>query len=325
MSKKNMIQALNSALDIMLKENDDVYVLGEDVRAIGGGFGVAWDLYKKHGGEKVLDTPLSEAAIIGTAVGSAVMGMRPVAEIMFGDFFGTCYDQIVNNAAKIRYIYDGQFKVPLVIRASVGAGVAGAAHHSQQVEGWFLNVPGLTIVAPTTPYDAKGLLIASIENDNPILFLEHKAIYGKKGEVPDKKYSIPLRKANVVQEGSDVTVVANMWMMHKTLAAAKDLETEGVSVEIIDLRTLRPWDHETVLNSVKKTGRAVVVDEASAMGSLGSDISVVIFEELFSSLKAPVQRVNGLDTPIPFALNLEQLVIPGEEDIKSAVRSVMSA
>jgi pyruvate/2-oxoglutarate/acetoin dehydrogenase E1 component len=278
--------------------------------------GEVWDA-------RVRDTPLSEAAIIGTSVGSAMMGMRPVAEIMFADFIGECYDQLVNNAAKMHYMFDGQFKAPIVVRTACGGGFGGGPHHSQSVEGWFLNVPGIVLVAPATPADAKGLLLASIENDNPIIFLEHKALYRIKGDVPEGYYTTPLRKARVAREGSDVTVVATMKMVHEALAAAAELEKEGVSVEVIDLRTIRPYDAATVLDSVRKTGRAVVANEAPKIGGLAAELSATISEECFHDLKAPVARVAGLDTPIPFSLVLEKYILPGKEQVITGIRSVI--
>lgn len=324
MKTMTFAQALNNALDLMMAENDKVFLLGEDIGRMGGDFGVTKGLWAKYGDDRVRDTPLSEAAIVGSAVGASMVGMRPVAEIMFADFLTTCYDQIVNNAAKMHYMFDGQFRAPIVVRTAAGGGFGGGPHHSQSVEGWFMNVPGLVVVAPATPYDAKGLMIESIENDNPILFLEHKALYRVKGEVPEEKYTAPLRKANVARAGSDVTVVACTRMTHEALAAANELAAEGISVEVVDLRTLRPWDTETVLASVSKTGHAVVANEAPKMGSLASDVSAVISEEAFRSLKAPVARVCGLDTPIPFSVPLERIVLPNKEDIKAAIRKVMA-
>lgn len=323
MKRMSTVQALNNALDIMMGENKKVFLLGEDIGKMGGDFGVTRGLYDKYGSDRIRDTPLSEAAIIGTAVGAAMVGMRPVPEIMFADFLGTCYDQIVNNAAKMHYMFDGQFKAPIVIRTAAGGGFGGGPHHSQSVEGWFMNVPGLVIVGPSTPYDAKGLLIASIEDDNPVLFLEHKALYRKKGDVPPEKYTVPLRQAAVVRKGTDVTVVASMKMTHEALAAAEALAAEGVSVEVVDLRTLRPWDQETVLESAAKTGRAVVANEAPKMGGLAAEVSATISEEVFSSLKAPVRRVCGLDTPIPFSLPLEKIILPDKDDIKTAVQAML--
>jgi len=323
MSKMTMVQALNNALDIMMAENEKVYCLGEDIGWMGGDFGVTRGLFDKYGAERMRDTPLSESAIIGAAVGSAMVGMRPVAEIMFADFMGVCYDQLVNNAAKLHYMFDGQYKAPIVIRTACGGGFGGGPHHSQMIEGWFMNVPGLVIVAPSTPEDAKGLLIASIENDNPILFLEHKALYRKKGEVPEGKYVTPLRKAKIAREGKEVTIVTDTWMVHKSLMAADKLAGEGVLVEVIDLRTIRPWDQETVLESVRKTGRAVVVSESPGSGGLSADVSAVISEQAFSDLKSAVKRVTALDTPIPFSVKLEKIILPSEDDIVNAVKQVL--
>ncbi len=320
---RTFVQALNEALDIAMARDPNVYMLGEDIGEMGGDFGVTRGLWAKYGDARVRDTPLSEAAIIGASVGSAMLGMRPVAEIMFADFIGECYDQLVNNAAKMHYMFDGQFKAPIVVRTACGGGFGGGPHHSQSVEGWFLNVPGIVLVAPSTPADAKGLLLASIENDNPIIFLEHKALYRIKGEVPEGYYTTPLRKAAVARAGSDVTVVATMKLVHEALAAAADLEKEGVSVEVIDLRTIRPYDAETVLESVRKTGRAVVANEAPKIGGLAAELSATISEECFHDLKAPVARVAGLDTPIPFSLVLEKYILPGKEQVIAGIRSVM--
>jgi pyruvate/2-oxoglutarate/acetoin dehydrogenase E1 component len=322
---RTFVQALTEALDLALERDPNVYLLGEDIGAMGGDFGVTRGLWAKYGDARVRDTPLSEAAIIGTAVGSAMLGMRPVAEIMFADFIGECYDQLVNNAAKMHYMFDGQFKAPLVVRTACGGGFGGGPHHSQSVEGWFLNVPGIVLVAPATPADAKGLLLASIENDNPIIFLEHKALYRIKGDVPEGYYTTPLRQAVVARAGSDVTVVAAMKMVHEALTAAAELAQEGVSVEVIDLRTIRPYDAETVLESVRKTGRAVVATEAPKLGGLAAELSATIGEECFHDLKAPVMRVAGLDTPIPFSLVLEKYILPGKEQVIAGIRSVMKS
>ena len=319
-----MVQALNNALDQMMADDSRVFLLGEDIGKMGGDFGVTRGLFAKYGGERVRDTPLSEAAIVGSAVGAAMVGMRPVAEIMFADFLTTCFDQIVNNAAKMHYMFDGQFRAPIVVRTATGGGFGGGPHHSQSVEGWFMNVPGLVVVAPSNPYDAKGLMIGSIENDNPILFLEHKALYRLKGEVPEEKYTVPLRKAAIARAGDHVTVVSCMRMTQEALAAATDLAGEGVSVEVVDLRTLRPWDTQTVLESVAKTGRVVVANESPKIGNLASDVSATIAEEGFGYLRAPIQRVCGLDTPIPFSVPLEKIVLPGKDDIKAAIRKVLT-
>ena len=321
---RTFVQALTEALDLAMERDPNVFLLGEDIGVMGGDFGVTRGLFQKYGTERVRDTPLSEAAIIGASVGAAMVGMRPVAEIMFADFLGECYDQLVNNAAKMHYMFDGQFKAPIVVRTACGGGFGGGPHHSQSVEGWFLNVPGLVIVAPATPADAKGLLLASIENDNPILFLEHKALYRLKGDVPEGYYTTPLRQAAVRRTGKDVTIVASMKMVPEALAAAEALATDGIEAEVIDLRTLRPYDAEAMIESVRKTGRAVVAAEAPKLGGLAAELSATISEECFRNLKAPVVRVAGLDTPIPFSLVLEKYILPGKDEIAAGAKKVMA-
>lgn len=324
MGRKTTVQALNEALHLMMEAHPEVYCLGEDIGKMGGDFGITRGLWKRFGADRVRDTPLSESAIIGTAVGSAMVGMRPVAEIMIADFTTTCYDQIVNNAAKMHYMFNGLFKTPIVIRTATGGGFGGGPHHSQSVEGWFMNVPGLVIVAPSNPYDAKGLLISSILDDNPILFLEHKGLYAAKGEVPDGVYSIPLGRAAVVREGSDLTVVATMKMVQEALAAADALAAEGIEIEVVDLRTIRPWDQKTVFESVRKTRRAIVAMEAPKIGGPASEISAAISEQLFSTLIAPVERIGSLDAPIPMAPSLEKALLPDRRDIIASARDLMA-
>ncbi len=321
---RTYVQALTEALDIAMGKDASVFLLGEDIGKMGGDFGVTRGLFDKYGAERVRDTPLSEAAIVGACVGAAMVGMRPVAEIMFADFLGECYDQLVNNAAKMHYMFDGQFKASIVVRTACGGGFGGGPHHSQSVEGWFLNVPGLVIVAPATPADAKGLLISAIEDDNPVLFLEHKALYRLKGDVPEGYYSTPLRKAAIAREGKDVTIVAAMKMTREALAAAEALSAEGIEAEVIDLRTIRPYDAEMVLESVRKTGRAVIATEAPKMGGLAAELSATISEECFRDLKSPVTRVAGLDTPIPFSLVLEKYILPGKDEIVKGVKQVLA-
>jgi pyruvate/2-oxoglutarate/acetoin dehydrogenase E1 component len=324
MSERTITQALNQALHQVMESHEEVYCLGEDIGKMGGDFAVTRGLLERFGAERVRDTPLSEAAIIGTAIGSAMLGMRPVAEIMISDFMTTCYDQVVNSAAKMHYMFNGKYKAPIVIRTATGGGIGAGPHHSQSVEAWFLNVPGLVIVAPSNAYDAKGLLIASILDDNPIIFLEHKVLYKIKSQVPEEWYTVPLGRASVVRSGSDVTVVASMKMVHEALAAADELAEKGIEAEIIDLRTLRPWDKTTVLDSVAKTRRAVVVTETPLMGSLASEVSVVIFEELFSRLTSPVVRVGAKDAPLPTAPSLENEILPDRADIAAAVSTMVA-
>lgn len=319
--KTSFTQALNSALDLAMDRYPEMFLIGEDIAEMGGDFGVTRKLLAKYGPERVRDTPLSEAAIIGTCVGAAMVGMRPVAEIMFADFLGECYDQIVNNAAKVHYMFDGQFTAPLVIRTACGGGFGGGPHHSQSVEGWFLNVPGIVIVAPSNPADAKGLLLASIESDDPVLFLEHKALYRARAEVPDGWHTVELGRAAVAREGDDVTVVAAMRMVPMALEAAEAAAGDGISVEVVDLRTVKPYDADTVLASARKTGRVVVANEAPRTGGLGAELSARIGEECFADLAGPVVRVDGLDTPIPFSVPLEQEILPDAGDIAAAIRT----
>ena len=319
--KASFTKALNNALDLAMEKHPEMFLIGEDIAEMGGDFGVTKGLMAKYGPERVRDTPLSEAAIIGTCAGAAMVGMRPVAEIMFADFIAECYDQVVNNVAKMHYMFDGQFKSPLVIRTACGGGFGGGPHHSQSVEGWFLNVPGIVIVAPSNPVDAKGLLLASIDSDDPVLFLEHKALYRSRAEVPPGYYTTPLGQAAVAREGSDVTVVATMRMVPMALEAAEQAAEAGVSVEVVDLRTIRPYDAATVLASVARTGRAVVANEAPKIGGLGAELSARISEECFADLKGPVVRVDGLDTPIPFSVPLEDVVLPDAQDIAAAINT----
>lgn len=325
MRKLTFLQAINEALHQEMERDERVFVIGQDVGKRGGDFGATMGLYARFGPKRAVDTPLSEAAILGVANGAAMVGLRPVAEIMFADFLTECYDQIVNQSAKVRYMYAGKFSLPLVVRTACGAGLRAGVHHSQSPEAWFANVPGLKIVAPATPADAKGLLIASIRDDNPVLFLEHKALYGLEGDVPEYPYTVPLGKAEVVREGRDVTVVAYMRMVNEALKAAEVLAAEGVEAEVIDLRSLIPYDRETLVSSVRRTGRCVVVHEAPLTGGFGGELAAFVQEECFSSLKGPVLRVAGADVPVPFSPTLEDAVLPRAESIVTAVRRLLAA
>ncbi|MGB9135545.1 MAG: alpha-ketoacid dehydrogenase subunit beta [Candidatus Bathyarchaeia archaeon] len=316
--------ALNEALLEEMRRDKTVFLLGEDIgRYWEGAFKVTKGLAKEFGDERVRDTPISESAIVGTAVGAAITGMRPVAEIMFGDLTALAMDQIANQAAKIRYMFGGQVAVPLVIRTPFGGGVNIAAHHSQSLEAWFMHVPGLLVAVPSTPYDAKGLLKTSIRGDNPVVFCEHKLLYPVEGEVPEEEYTVPFGVAEVKQKGSDVTVVATMFMVHKALEAAKMLEQEGVSVEVVDPRTLVPLDKDAITASVKKTGRLVVVSEDCKTAGVTAEIAAVVAEEALDYLDAPIKRVAEPDTPIPFSPPLEKYVIPDENSIAAAIREIV--
>lgn len=324
MRKITYREALREALREEMRRDSAVFLLGEDIgRYWGGAFKVTDGLAEEFGDARVRDTPISESAIVGAAVGAAITGMRPVAEIMFGDLTALAMDQIANQAAKIRYMFGGQAKCPLVVRTPFGAGVNIASHHSQSLEAWFMHVPGLHVAVPSTPYDAKGLLKSAIRGCDPVFFCEHKLLYPVEGEVPEEEYTVPFGVADVKREGVDVTVVATLYMVHKALESAKKLEGEGVSVEVVDLRTLAPLDKQAIVKSVKKTGRVVIVSEDCKTGGVSGEIAAVVAEEALDYLDAPVKRVAEPDTPIPFSPPLEQYVIPDEKAIIKAVKAVV--
>lgn len=324
MRKISYLMAINEALSEEMMRDKNVVLFGEDVGIFGGCFGVTQGLFNKFGPGRVKDTPISETAIIGLAVGSAATGIRPVAELMFMDFAGVAMDEILNQAAKMRYMFGGKAKLPLVIRMPYGAGISAAAQHSQSLEAWFTHIPGLKVVMPSTPYDVKGLLKSSIRDDNPIIFLEHKVLYGINGDVPEDEYLIPLGKGDVKKEGKDVTVIATGMMVHKALEAASKLEEEGISIEVVDPRALVPLDEEIILNSVKKTGRVVIAHEAPKRSGFGAEIAAIVVEKGFPYLKKEVVRVCGKDTPVPFSPPLEQYYIPQTQDIVQGIKFVMS-
>jgi pyruvate dehydrogenase E1 component beta subunit len=316
--------ALREALGEEMRRDASVFLLGEDIgRYWGGAFKVTEGLAEEFGDERVRDTPISENAIIGTGVGAAITGMRPVAEIMFGDLTALAMDQIANQAAKICYMFGGQAKCPLVIRTPFGAGVNIASHHSQSLEAWFMHVPGLHVAVPSTPYDAKGLLKTAIRGNNPVFFCEHKLLYPIQGEVPQEEYVIPFGVADVKREGKDATIVATLFMVHKALKAAEELDKEGISVEVIDLRTLTPLDKQTLIRSVKKTGRIVIVSEDCKSAGVSAEIASVVAEEALDYLDAPIKRLAEPDMPIPFSPPLEQYVIPDEKAIIKVVKEIV--
>ena len=319
------LEAVREAMVQEMRVNNDVFLMGEDIGIYGGPFGLTKGMIEEFGPERVRNTPISESALTGSAVGAALMGMRPIVELQFSDFITVAMDNIVNQAAKIRYMFGGKGKVPIVVRTPSGSGVGFAAQHSQSLEAWFTHVPGLKVVQPSTPYDAKGLLRAAIEDDNPVLFYEHKLLYGLKGEVPEESYSIPLGKADVKREGSDITIVATSIMVQRALEAAKLLEAQGISVEVVDPRTLFPLDEETIVNSVKKTGRVIVVYEAVKRGGFGAEIASLIAEsEAFDYLDAPIIRLGGAAVPIPYNTILEQKAVPQIDDIVKAAQSILN-
>ncbi len=317
-------EALNEALAQEMARDDSVFVMGEDVGETGGIFTVTKGLIDKFGEERVRDTPISEATFVGCGVGAAIAGMRPVVEIQIFDFIALTMDMLVNQAAKFRYMLGGGPTVPLVVRGPQGGGIRMAAQHSQSLEAWFTHVPGLVVVAPSTPYDAKGLLVSAIRDDNPVIFLETKLSYvGAGGPVPEELYAIPIGKADVKREGADVTVLATMAMVPRALTAATQLAREGIDVEVVDPRTLRPLDEETILESVRKTNRLVIVHEAWQKGGFGAEVSALVVENAFDYLDAPIQRVGARDVPMPYNDGLEVEVIPSIDRIANAIRDVM--
>ena len=319
----NFAAALNEAMHQEMERTAEVFVMGEDVGVTGGIFTTTQGLMDKFGAERVRDTPISEATYCGTGVGAAIAGMRPIVEVQIFDFITLMMDMIVNQAAKFRYMLGGVPTVPIVIRGPQGGGIRLAAQHSQSLEAWFTHVPGLVVIAPATAYDAKGLLTAAIRDDNPVVFLEHKLLYlGQSDLVPEEPYAIPIGKADIKRSGSDVTVVATQMMVGRALAAAVQLEREGISVEVIDPRTLRPLDEETILASVRKTHRLVIAHEAWRTGGFGAEVAAMVGEKGFDSLDAPIARVAALDVPMPFNDNLERAVIPSQERLMEAIRDM---
>ncbi|ADL08751.1 alpha-ketoacid dehydrogenase subunit beta [Thermosediminibacter oceani] len=316
-------EALREAIRNEMRRDPRVFILGEDVGKFGGCFGVTQGLIDEFGEELVRDTPISEEAIAGVAVGAAATGMRPIAEIMFMDFVTVAMDQLVNQAAKMRYMFGGKISMPMVIRLPEGGGLQAAAQHSQCLEAWLTHVPGLKVVYPSTPKDALGLLISSIRDDNPVAFIEHKLLYNLKGEVPDENEPIPLGVADVKRPGRDVTIVATGLMVHKALNAANELAKEGIEAEIVDPRTLFPLDKETIFNSVKKTHKVVIVTEEVKRGGWGGELAALIAEEIFDYLDAQIVRIGALNVPIPFTTVLENYVIPNEIDIINGVKSIL--
>jgi pyruvate dehydrogenase E1 component beta subunit len=315
-------KALNEALHQSMDLDPSVFIIGEDVAKMGGDFGVTQGLWHRWP-ERAFDTALSESAIIGLSAMAGVCGLRPVAELMFADFSGVCFDQLVNNAAKLRFMYNGQAGAQMVVRAVTGGGIRCAYHHSQCVEPWFMNVPGLVIVAPATPFEAKGLLMAAIKNNDPVLFLEHKLLYNTKGDVPEAPYELPLFKCHVEEEGDDLTVVATMAMVGLAKKAAAELRKEGVHVEIINPRTLFPLDKETIRDSVAKTGRLVVMQEGPKFMGAAAEIGAMVAEDVFEYLAAPLRRVTSLDVPVAFSPGLEDYINPTLDRALEACRATL--
>ncbi len=317
-------EAIREAMTLEMRRDENVFLLGEDIGVYGGSFGVTAGMIDEFGSERVKDTPISEAVIVGAAAGAAMMGMRPVAEIMFSDFVTIAMDQLVNQAAKLHYMFNGKVSVPMVVRLAAGSGTGAAAQHSQSPEAWLCNVPGLKIAAPSTPADAKGLMTAAIRDNNPVVFLEQKKLYETRGAVPEGEYVVPLGKADVKREGTDVTIVSYGRMMPRCLEAAEQLEQDDISTEVIDLRTLVPLDRDAVIESVKKTGRLLIVHEACRTGGFGGEIAVSVAEsDAFAALLAPIRRCTGLDVPVPFSPGLEADIVPSVGRIRDEAKSMI--
>jgi pyruvate/2-oxoglutarate/acetoin dehydrogenase E1 component len=317
------LEAVREALMQEMRCDPEVFLIGEDIGVYGGAFGVTRGMLEEFGPERIRDTPISEAAIAGAATGAALMGMRPVMEIMFMDFLTISMNQLVNQAAKIRFMFGGKASIPMVIRAPAGSGTGAAAQHSQSLEAWFIHTPGIKVVAPATPHDVKGLLVTAIRDDNPVLFMEHKLLYRAQGPVPEELYSIPLGQAQVRREGRDLTALAYSIMVPRALEAAEELAAEGIDLEVVDLRSLKPLDRETVVRSVSKTGRVLILHESPQTGGFGGELAAVVAEsEAFDYLDAPIRRLAGRDIPIPYNRTLERATVPQVEDIVDAARVV---
>jgi 2-oxoisovalerate dehydrogenase E1 component beta subunit len=326
MAVMTLIESVRETLREEMRRDESVVVLGEDVGKKGGVFLATDGLYDEFGGDRVLDTPLSESMIVGVSIGAAIAGLRPVPEIQFADFIFPAFNQILSEAARMRFRSNGAFSCPMTLRAPYGGGVHGALYHSQSVEAFFAHIPGLKVVIPSTPYDARGLLRTSIRDDDPVLFFEHKKMYRSvRGDVPDTEYTIPIGKANITREGTDVSIIAYGMMAQYALEAADLLASEGVSAEVVDLRTLRPLDGETLLASVRKTGKAVIVYEDNRFGGYGAEIAAILAEEAFDHLDGPIVRVTGPDVPgVPYNHVLEDWFMPNPERIADAVRRLAS-
>lgn len=317
-------EAIKNAMVEEMRRDERVFLIGEDIGTYGGAFGVSAGMLEEFGPERIVETPISEDAIIGAAAGAAMVGMRPIAEMMFMDFILLAMEPLVNQAAKARYMFGGKATVPMVVRMPGGSGTGAAAQHSQSLETILMHIPGIKVVAPSTPYDAKGLLVSSIRDANPICFVEHKLLYKTKGEVPDEEYSIPLGVADIKREGTDITVVASGIMVHKSLEASETLAEEGISVEVVDPRTLRPLDVETISKSVKKTGRLLVVHEAVKTAGWAGEVMASVSETpAWDYLDAPMRRLAGKDVPIPYNRELELAAVPQVEDIIEEIRAIV--
>ena len=316
-------EAACEAISEEMEKDKRIFYMGEDVGRFGGAYGTTKGLWEKFGDERIKDTPMSEAAIIGYALGAAITGMRPIAEIMFCDLLCLTMDQVVNQVAKVHYMFGGKVKVPLVIRVPFGGLRRAAAQHSQHLEAWFMHIPGLKIVVPSTPYDVKGLLKTAIRENNPVISFEHILLYQTGGSVPEEEYSIPIGKADVKREGKDITLISYSLMLHRCLSVAEKLHKEGIEVEVIDLRSLYPLDMETILNSVKKTNKVAICHQAALTGGVGAEVGMRITEQAFDFLDAPVKRIAARDVPVPFSPVLEDFVVPTEKRIEEEIKKML--
>ncbi len=317
--------AIKDAISEEMRKDDNVFMMGEDIGVYRGAFGVTGGMVEEFGEDRIMDTPISETAFVGAAIGAAVSGMRPIVEIMFSDFMSVCWDMILNQAPKMHYMFGGKVNVPMVLRTASGGGTGAAAQHSQSLEAMLCHIPGLKVIVPSTPYDAKGLLKSAIRDNNPVMFLEQKLLYRTKGMIPEEEYTIPIGVADVKREGKDCTIVTYGRMVHTCLNAAKQLEEENIDVEIIDLRTLLPMDKEAVLKSVRKTKHLIIVHEAVKTGGLGGEIAASVAEtDVFNYLDAPIKRLASEDVPVPFCPILEKGILPDEDKIVKAVKEVLA-
>jgi len=318
------LEAVREAMTQEMERDESVFLIGEDIGQYGGAFGASFGMLEQFGSERILDTPITELGLTGAATGAALVGMRPIAEIMFMDFTTLASEQLVNQAAKLRFMFGGKASVPMVLRTPAGSGTGAAEHHSQSLENWFVHIPGLKVVMPSSPYDAKGLLISAIRDNNAVVFVEHKLLYKMKGPVPEELYEIPLGTADVKREGKDLTIIATSVMVQRSLAAAKILAKEGIEVEVVDPRTLRPLDTGSIIDSVIKTGRVLIVHEAVKTGGFGGELAAIIAEsKAFGYLDAPIVRLAGLDIPIPYNRTLELNAVPQVEDIAAKARDIV--
>jgi len=323
LKETTVLEAIREAIAEEMERDSNVFMIGEDIGQFGGALGQTKGLFERFGDERILDTPISEAAIVGAAVGASMLGMRPIADIMFTDFSTLAMDQIINQAAKARFMSGGKVSVPMVIKMQSGAGRGKAAQHSQSFEAIYSHIPGLKVVMPSTPYDAKGLFKSAIRDNDPVVYMEHGSLYGIKGQVPDEDYTIPMGVGDIKREGKDISVITYSYMVHKALAAAKILEADGIDAEVVDLRTLRPMDTEIITTSVKKTHRVVVLHEACITGGIGGEIVAKIAENVFDYIDAPIKRVGIPDVPIPYAKSLEDTIVPNEEKLITCIKEVM--